>query len=97
MPAEIVVPDGVVEYIRIPVKRGRLPRLGDDAVSLGEVSRQRVIVARDIVVKSQFGLGELAGIPVFGGGGVLGESDLSKSRVLDGTVPASIFVGRGAG
>ncbi|NLF49751.1 MAG: hypothetical protein GX577_01305 [Leptolinea sp.] len=39
----------------------RLPRLGDDAVSLGEVSRQRVIEPRDGLVKSQFGLGELAG------------------------------------
>ena len=60
MPAGIAVPNRVVEHVRVPIKRGRLPRLGDDAVRLGEVSRQRVIEAGNIVVQSQFGLGQLA-------------------------------------
>ena len=63
MPAGVAVPDRVVEHIGVPIKRGRLPRLGDDAVGLDEVSRQRVIVARDIVVKSQYSLVQLASIP----------------------------------
>ncbi len=53
--------DWIIANIRIPVKRGRLPRLRDDTVSLGEVSRQRVIEPRDGLVQSQLGLGELAG------------------------------------
>ncbi len=61
MPAGVAVPYGVVKHIGIPIKRGRLPRPGDDTVSLGEVSRQRVIKLRDIVVQSQLGLGKLAG------------------------------------
>jgi hypothetical protein len=97
MSTRIVISDWIILRVRIPIKRARLPRLGNERVGLGEVANRRVIPAGNVIVQPQLGLGELTGIAVFGESGILGYANLAEGRVLDGAAPSPVLIGGGAG
>ena len=81
MPGWVVKLNWVVFHIRVPVIAFGLGRVGDDAVRLDEPPQSRVIPPCHVIIESNRGLGQLAGIVVLSRCDASRRANLTESGV----------------